>query len=190
VPGRNGMSASGASIEYPHCGVHSDVTMMVHPRQWGWVCPRCRAAGQSTRQPYPFVPLPPLRPDRPVAQDLDLRPASHPASVPSLTRESASRSQQHPRTCASQTASKVAQQPASVSLKATVDTRPRCCMPLSGARANRHRQWRWSLSRRTPLTAPPGVARLSEVEEGRAARRMPGCSRSAWYLEGGPGVAP
>jgi hypothetical protein len=69
------------------------------------------------------VPLPPLRPDRPVVPDVDVRPASHPVSVPSLTREFASQSQQRPRVCGGQAASQATQEPVSVSLKATVGER-------------------------------------------------------------------
>jgi hypothetical protein len=48
------MSATGPGTEDPRCTEHPEVTLVVHPRRWGWVCPRCRAAGQSTPQPYPF----------------------------------------------------------------------------------------------------------------------------------------
>jgi hypothetical protein len=52
------MSATGPGTVDPRCTKHPEVTLVVYPRRWGWVCPRCRAAGQSTLQPYPFVPLP------------------------------------------------------------------------------------------------------------------------------------
>jgi hypothetical protein len=39
------------------CKVHLDSVLAHHPRRWGWICQRCRAAGQPTEQPYPFVPL-------------------------------------------------------------------------------------------------------------------------------------
>jgi hypothetical protein len=78
--------------------------------------PECRTVGQSTPQPYPFVPLPPLRRDRPVPAELEVRPASHPVSVPSFAPEAASQSQQRPRICAGQAASQVMQESASVSL--------------------------------------------------------------------------
>ena len=135
----------------------------VRPRRWGWLCPRCRAAGQSTPQPYTFVPFPRLRPDRPVAPDLDVRPTSHPVSVPSLTRESASQSQQRPRICAGQVASEVTKQPASVSLKATVrGSSPWRRTPISPAQAR-------CTARPSSFTGAVG-ARLGHMRMGQDAR--------------------
>jgi len=78
-----GMSATGPGTEDPRCTKHPEVTLTVHPRRWGWVCPTCRAAGQSTLQTYPFVPLPPVRPAQAVAAELDVRPTPRSAPVPS-----------------------------------------------------------------------------------------------------------
>ena len=77
------MSATGPGTEHPRCTRHPRVTLMVHPRRWGWVYPRCRAAGQSTPQPYPFVPLPLVRPTQAVAAELEIRPVRRSAPVPS-----------------------------------------------------------------------------------------------------------
>lgn len=48
------MSATGPGTKDPRCTTHPEVTLTVHPRRWGWVFRRCRAAGQSTPQPYPL----------------------------------------------------------------------------------------------------------------------------------------
>jgi hypothetical protein len=53
-----GMSATGPGTQGPTMHHASQGHADVHPRRWGWICPTCRAAGQSTLQPYPFVPLP------------------------------------------------------------------------------------------------------------------------------------
>ena len=64
------------------CAVHPKVTLTVHPRQWGWICGTCRELGQSTRQPYPFVPLPPARLDRQMRSEQQIWRASCADSVP------------------------------------------------------------------------------------------------------------
>jgi hypothetical protein len=77
------MSATGPGTKDQRCTTHPEVTLTVHPRRWGWVCRRCRAARQSTPQPYPFVPLPPVRPGHAVPVDLDIRLVPRSAPVPS-----------------------------------------------------------------------------------------------------------
>jgi hypothetical protein len=77
------------------CTVHPKVTLTVHPRRWGWICRACRAAGQSTPQPYPFVPLPPVRSTQPVAPELDIRPVPRSAPVPSSSPEPHPLSRRH-----------------------------------------------------------------------------------------------
>jgi hypothetical protein len=69
----------------PRCRVHPDTVLAVHPRRWGWICRRCRVLDQPTEQPYPFVPLPPVRPDRGVAPELVIQPHRRSAPVPPST---------------------------------------------------------------------------------------------------------
>jgi hypothetical protein len=63
------------------CTVHPDTVLAVHPRRWGWVCRRCRAADQPTEQSYPFVPFPPVRRDRQTRLEQQIQGASCTARV-------------------------------------------------------------------------------------------------------------
>jgi hypothetical protein len=182
-PAEPGMSATGPDTEKPRCSRHPDVMLTVHPRRWGWVCPRCRAAGQWMPQPYPFIPFPPLRPDRSIAPDLEVRLVSHPVRVPSFTRESTSQSQQGSRVFAGQTAPQATPGPASVSLTATVRgsspwrrTRspPVRSAPQASSRSPSGRSCRpgTRIGRsRVPRPAPPGWSSRSAATPSRPGRR-------------------
>ena len=104
----------------PRCKLHQDTVLTVHPKRWGWICGRCRAAGQPTEQPYPFVPLPPVRQDRQTRLEQQVKPASCPGGVPSPTSNSGGQEQSKRSIVPAQKASDLTLVPASVSLKATV----------------------------------------------------------------------
>jgi hypothetical protein len=115
--GRISRRPTGATME---CAVHPEVPLTVHPRWWGWVCRICQAAGQSTPQPYPFVPLPPARHDRQTRPEQQLRRDSCTDPVPSQTPNDGHPRQSERLIVPGQEASDPGLDVASVSLKATV----------------------------------------------------------------------
>jgi hypothetical protein len=96
-----GMGATGPGTEDPRCTKHPAVTLVVHPRRWGWVCPKCRMVDPAA---VPFVPLPSLRPTQAVPVELDIWPVPRSASVPSPRPEPGHRRHSHQSVVAGQLA--------------------------------------------------------------------------------------
>jgi hypothetical protein len=77
----------------PRCRVHPDIVLAVHPKRWGWICRRCRARQPADRAALPVCSASIGPPDRQARLEQQVRPASCPGVVPSLTSSSGDQDQ-------------------------------------------------------------------------------------------------
>jgi hypothetical protein len=105
--------------------------------------PEVPGGGQPTPQPYPFVPLPLVRPSQDVAAEPEVRPAPCSAPVPSPRTEPDPRSE-------------------------VIEP-----LPLVSSLSRRCRTGVRSLARRNPAQGWPGSGRLRRPPSGPAATRRP-----------------